>query len=211
MAKDDVYKTITKPSEGAYSEKRSKFISFAFYVESEEETKEILDDLRSKYYDARHVCYAYLIGHDDIQYRANDDGEPSGTAGRPILGQIRSFELTNVLIAVVRYFGGIKLGTGGLIVAYKAAAADALSNAMIVSRTIDEVLSFKFEYPFMNDVMRIIKDMDAAVLEQDFYLDCKMTIQIRRSEMGVLRDRISKVQSVELSDEKAAESTVENS
>ena len=209
MTKDDVYKTITKPSEGSYSEKRSKFISFAYYVETEEETKDILDEIRNKYYDARHVCYAYLIGCDEIQYRANDDGEPSGTAGRPILGQIRSFELTNVLIVVVRYFGGIKLGTGGLIVAYKAAAANALEQADIVTRTVDEQIRFKFEYPFMNDVMRVVKDMEADVLDQTFYLDCDMTVRIRRSEMPILRERISQIQTIEWVDEEV-ESEVEN-
>ncbi len=201
MAKDDVYKTIVKPTEGTYSEKRSKFTSFAYPVESEEQVKELLEEIRNKYYDARHVCYAYRIGHDQVQYRANDDGEPSGTAGRPILGQIRSFELTNVLVAVVRYFGGIKLGTGGLIVAYKAAAAAALEQAEVVSCTVDETLSFRFEYPFMNDVMRIVKEMDAEVKEQTFYLDCQMTLSIRRSEMETLADRIRRVQSVQIEGE----------
>lgn len=205
MIEDDVFKTITEPSEGAYNEKRSKFISFAIPVETEEEVKEHLDEIRKKYYDARHVCWAYRLGHDDKRYRANDDGEPSGTAGRPILGQIRSFELTNVFIAVIRYFGGIKLGTGGLIVAYKAAAADALEQAHIIEKTVDETISFDFEYPFMNDVMRIVKDMEPDIIEQKFEMSCNMTLRIRRSMMEQLRDRLNKVQSVVLEEDEVSE------
>lgn len=210
MIQDDVFKTIAQSSEGAYSEKRSKFISFAMPVESEEEAKEYLEEIRKKYYDARHVCWAYLIGSDEIKYRANDDGEPSGTAGRPILGQIRSFELTNVFIAVVRYFGGIKLGTGGLVVAYKAAAADALDHAEIIEKTIDEEVTFDFEYPFMNDVMRIIKDIEPQIVDQTFEMACNMRLRIRRSKMEELRDRLSKVQTVVFADEAAETKKEEN-
>lgn len=179
-------------------------------VESEEEAKEYLEEIRKKYYDARHVCWAYLIGSDEIKYRANDDGEPSGTAGRPILGQIRSFELTNVFIAVVRYFGGIKLGTGGLVVAYKAAAADALDHAEIIEKTIDEEVTFDFEYPFMNDVMRIIKDIEPQIVDQTFEMACNMCLRIRRSKMEELRDRLSKVQTVVFADEAAEIEKEEN-
>ena len=201
IVEDDIYKTIEETYEGAFSEKRSKFVSIAIPVNSEDEVKEHLDELRKKYYDARHVCWAYHIGTDDVKFRANDDGEPSGTAGRPILGQIRSFELTDILIAVVRYFGGIKLGTGGLIVAYKAAAADVLEQAVIVEKTIDESLTFTFEYPFMNEVMRIVKEMEPTILAQNFEMSCEMTLQIRRSQIELLRNRLSKVQSLLFVDE----------
>ena len=201
IVEDDMYKTIEETYEGAFSEKRSKFVSIAIPVNSEDEVKEHLYELRKKYYDARHVCWAYHIGTDDVKFRANDDGEPSGTAGRPILGQIRSFELTDILIAVVRYFGGIKLGTGGLIIAYKAAAADVLEQAVIVEKTIDESLTFTFEYPFMNEVMRIVKEMEPTILAQNFEMSCEMTLQIRRSQIELLRNRLSKVQSLLFVDE----------
>lgn len=200
MEQEDIYKTLQEVSEGLYAEKRSKFVSIAYPVETEEQVKEYLDELRKKYYDARHICWAYHLGYDDVKFRANDDGEPSGTAGRPILGQIRSFELTNVFVAVVRYFGGIKLGTGGLIVAYKAAAAEALSNAQIVEKTIDESICFTFEYPFLNDVMRIIKEMDPNIIAQKFEISCDMTLSIRRSQMETLRSRLEKVQSLVVRD-----------
>ncbi len=202
MVQDDVYKTITAPAEGGtYTEKRSKFLSFAYPVQTKEEVKEIVDELKKKFYDSRHVCYAYMLGFDGTDYRANDDGEPSSTAGRPILGQIRSNELTNVLVVVVRYFGGIELGTGGLIVAYKAAAAEALAVADIVERTIDEDIHIKFEYPFLNDVMRFVKEMEPEILKQDFYLDCKMTLRIRKSSIEPLKEKLSKVETLEFIDE----------
>ncbi|WP_025069604.1 IMPACT family protein [Bacteroides propionicifaciens] len=198
---DDIYKTIEETYEGSFSEKRSKFVSLAIPVNSEEEVKSHLDELRKIYYDARHICWAYHIGTDEVKFRANDDGEPSGTAGRPILGQIRSFELTDILIAVVRYFGGIKLGTGGLVVAYKAAAANALEQAVIVEKTINETVSITFEYPFMNEVMRIVKEMEPTILSQNFEMSCAMTLQIRRSQIELLRNRLSKVQSLLFVDE----------
>lgn len=201
IVEDDIYKTIEETYEGSFSEKRSKFVSLAIPVNSEEEVKSHLDELRKIYYDARHVCWAYHIGTDQVKFRANDDGEPSGTAGRPILGQIRSFELTDILIAVVRYFGGIKLGTGGLVVAYKAAAANALEQATIVEKTINEVVSITFEYPFMNEVMRIVKEMEPTILNQNFEMSCAMTLQIRRSQIELLRNRLSKVQSLLFVDE----------
>lgn len=196
MVNDDVFKTIVAPSEGTYSEKRSKFLSFAYPVQTKEEVKELIDELRKQYYDSRHVCYAYMLGFDGTDFRANDDGEPSSTAGRPILGQIRSNELTNVLVAVVRYFGGIELGTGGLIVAYKAAAAEALAAAEIVEKTIDEEVYIGFEYPFMNDVMRVVKEDEPQILEQDFYLDCKMKLRIRKSMIEALKEKLSKVETL---------------
>lgn len=196
MVNDDVFKTIVAPSEGTYSEKRSKFLSFAYPVQTKEEVKELIDELRKQYYDSRHVCYAYMLGFDGTDFRANDDGEPSSTAGRPILGQIRSNELTNVLVVVVRYFGGIELGTGGLIVAYKAAAAEALAAAEIVEKTIDEEVYIGFEYPFMNDVMRVVKEDEPQILEQDFYLDCKMKLRIRKSMIEALKEKLSKVETL---------------
>ena len=203
IVENDIYKTIEETYEGSFSEKRSKFVSLAIPVNSEEEVKSHLDELRKIYYDARHICWAYHIGTDEVKFRANDDGEPSGTAGRPILGQIRSFELTDILIAVVRYFGGIKLGTGGLVVAYKAAAANALEQAVIVEKTINETVSITFEYPFMNEVMRIVKEMEPTILSQNFEMSCAMTLQIRRSQIELLRNRLSKVQSLLFVDEHA--------
>lgn len=193
---EDVYKTIDEPSEGMYSEKRSKFLAFALPVKSVEEVKEYLDAWQKKYYDARHVCYAYMLGHKREEFRANDNGEPSGTAGRPILGQINSNELTDILVIVVRYFGGIKLGTSGLIVAYKAAAAEALAAATFVEKTVDEEVEILFEYPFMNDVMRIVKEENPDILEQEFEMDCRMKLSIRQTAMPRMRERLEKVESL---------------
>src|SRR5574344_2326084 len=155
---DDTYKTIFDSAPPIYTEKRSKFIAIAFPVTTREEIKEIIDVYQKKYYDARHLCYAYMLGHERKDFRANDNGEPSGTAGKPILGQINSNELTNILIIVVRYFGGIKLGTSGLIVAYKAAAAEAIAAATILEKTVDDEVTVLFDYPLINDVMRIVKE-----------------------------------------------------
>ncbi len=166
MMQDDTYKTLTDIAEGIYTEKRSKFIAIAIPVRTLDEIKEHLEVYQKKYYDARHVCYAYMLGHERKDFRANDNGEPSGTAGRPILGQINSNGLTDILIIVVRYFGGIKLGTSGLIVAYKAAAAEAIAAANIVEKTVDDDIIVAFEYPFMNDIMRIVKEEEPAILEQ---------------------------------------------
>ena len=181
MTQEDTYKTITDIAEGIYTEKRSKFIAIAIPVRTLEEIKLHLETYQKKYYDARHVCYAYMLGHERLNFRANDNGEPSGTAGKPILGQINSNELTDILIIVVRYFGGIKLGTSGLIVAYKAAAAEAITNANIIEKTVDDDIYFAFEYPFMNDVMRIVKEEEPEILEQAYDMDCLMKLRIRRS------------------------------
>ena len=195
---DDTYKTITASVEGIYTEKRSKFIAIALPVTTLEQVKEHLDRLQKQYYDARHVCYAYMLGPERTNFRANDNGEPSGTAGKPILGQINSNELTDILIVVVRYFGGIKLGTSGLIVAYKAAAAEALASAEVVTRTVDEVVRFSFEYPMMNEVMRVVKEMEPRILEQGYDQDCLMALQIRRSRMETLRQRLLKVDTLRI-------------
>ncbi len=192
----DTYRTIKAASEGAYSEKRSKFLAFAMPVRSVEEVKQIVAEYQKKYYDARHVCYAYMLGAERKEFRANDNGEPSGTAGKPILGQINSNELTDILIVVVRYFGGVKLGTSGLIVAYRLAAAEAIAAAEIVEKTVDEDVTFHFEYPFMNDVMRIVKEEEPQIVVQDFDNDCTMTLRIRKDSMPRLKARLEKVPSL---------------
>lgn len=198
MIKEDTYKTITDTVEGIYTEKRSKFIAIAIPVRTIEEIKGHLETCQKKYYDARHVCYAYMLGHERKDFRANDNGEPSGTAGKPILGQINSNELTDILIVVVRYFGGIKLGTSGLIVAYKAAAAEAISNASIIEKTVDEDITVAFEYPFMNDIMRIVKEEGPVILEQSYDMDCMMKLRIRQSLILKLRTRLEKVETARI-------------
>lgn len=192
----DSYKTISSLAEGTYTEKRSKFLAFAMPVTTVDEVKQYVAEYSKRYYDARHCCYAYMLGHERLDFRANDNGEPSGTAGKPILGQINSNELTNILIIVVRYFGGIKLGTSGLIVAYKAAAAEALANAEVIERTVDEDVSFIFEYPFMNDVMRIVKEEEPQIVTQGYDMDCTMTLRIRKDSMPKLRARLEKVETL---------------
>ena len=195
---DDTYRTIRDLSEGYYTEKRSRFLSFALPVRTPDEVKTLIDAYRKKYYDARHVCWAYMLGPDRITFRANDDGEPSSTAGKPILGQINSNNLTDILIIVVRYFGGIELGTSGLIVAYRTAAAEAIAAARIEERTIDETITITFEYPHLNSVMRIVKEDKPEVLTQSFELTCEMTLRIRQSRMDTLKSRLLKVDSLRI-------------
>lgn len=195
---EDVYRTIAAPAEGIYTEKRSKFIAIALPVRTVDEVKALLEEYQKKYYNARHVCYAYMLGPQRKDFRANDNGEPSGTAGKPILGQINSNELTDILIIVVRYFGGIKLGTSGLIVAYKAAASEALAAAEVVEKTVDECIRFWFEYPFMNDVMRVVKEEGPEIVEQDYDMDCRMTLRIRSSLMPRLQARLEKVETLRI-------------
>ncbi len=187
----DEFKTISATSEGYYTEKRSKFLAFAHPVETVDQIKDILSSYRKKYYDARHVCYAYMLGAERTEFRANDDGEPSSTAGKPILGQINSNELTDILIVVVRYYGGVNLGTSGLIVAYREAAADALNHATIVTRQVEEVVKYSFAYPQMNDVMRIVKDMNPRILSQTYDNTCEIVLSIRKSEADQLRSRLA--------------------
>ena len=189
----DSYKTVKSLSEGTYTERRSKFLAFAMPVTTAEEVKQIVADYQKRFYDARHVCYAYMLGHERLNFRANDNGEPSGTAGKPILGQINSNELTDILIIVVRYFGGVKLGTSGLIVAYRTAAAEAIAAAEVVEKTVDESVSILFEYPFMNDVMRIVKEEAPAIVSQGYDSDCSMTLRIRKDSMSRLRSRLEKI------------------
>lgn len=189
----DEYKTISGTSEGYYTEKRSKFLAFAHHVETVDEVKDIVAGYRKKYYDARHVCYAYMLGAERLEFRANDDGEPSSTAGKPILGQINSNELTNILIVVVRYYGGVNLGTSGLIVAYREAAADALAHATIETRQVEEIVKYSFAYPQMNDVMRIVKDMNPRIVSQTYDNTCEIVLSIRKSEAEQLKSKLAKL------------------
>lgn len=190
----DEYKTITnKIGEGTYSEKRSKFLAFSHHVETLDEVKEIVASYRKKYYDARHVCYAYMLGVERTEFRANDDGEPSSTAGKPILGQINSNELTDILIIVVRYYGGVNLGTGGLIVAYKAAAALAIEDSVQEIRQVEELVKYDFPYVMMNDVMRVVKEMQPRIVSQEYDNTCSITLSIRKSEAETLRGRLKKL------------------
>lgn len=189
----DEYKTIQATSEGYYTEKRSKFLAFAHHVETVDEIKEILSGYRKKYYDARHVCYAYMLGAARTEFRANDDGEPSSTAGKPILGQINSNELTDILIVVVRYYGGVNLGTSGLIVAYREAASDAIAHAKVVIRQVEEEIVWQFSYPQMNDVMRIVKEMQPRIISQSFDNTCEIRLRIRQSEAEALRSKLQKL------------------
>lgn len=194
MEQKDEFLTITDtPAEGFYSEKRSKFLAFAFHVTSEEEVKQYVAEFRKKYYDARHVCWAYMLGADRTDFRANDDGEPSSTAGKPILGQINKNELTDILIIVVRYYGGVNLGTSGLIVAYRTAAAEAIANAEIVSQFVEEEVVFDFPYIMMNDVMKIIKDMSPRIISQIYDNTCEMKLSIRKSEAPMLKAKFDKL------------------
>jgi len=191
----DKYKTIKEKAigEGYYSEKRSKFLAFAHHVDSVDEALELVKEYRKKYYDARHCCYAYRVGFDGTEFRANDDGEPSSTAGKPILGQIDSNGLTNTFICVIRYYGGINLGTGGLIVAYREAAADALANSEIEEKFIEEEVTYSFSYPMMNAVMCIIKDMNPRIINQVFDNTCEVTLSIRKGKADELRTRLKKL------------------
>jgi len=189
----DEYKTITGTSEGYYTEKRSKFLAFAHHVETTDEVKTIIAQYRKKYFDARHVCYAYMLGPARTEFRANDDGEPSSTAGKPILGQINSNELTDILIVVVRYYGGVNLGTSGLIVAYREAASDAIAHARVEQRQVEEDIVYTFSYPQMNDVMRIVKDMQPRIVSQTFDNTCEIRLRIRQSEAEQLRQRLNKL------------------
>ena len=194
----DSYKTISKPIEGYITEQRSKFISYAIPVKTPEEVKEQVDAFRKQYYDARHVCWAYMLGHERINFRSNDDGEPSSTAGKPILGVINSNELTDILIVVIRYFGGVKLGTSGLIVAYRAAAQDAVDNAEITEKTVDEDITVIFEYPFLNGIMKIVKEDNPQIISQQFDMDCEMTLRIRKGEAEKLKARLLKVETTRI-------------
>ena len=189
----DSYKTLDETiiGEGYYTEKRSKFLAYAHHVETVDQAKSIIAGYRKKYYDARHCCFAYVLGPNGEEFRANDDGEPSSTAGKPIMGQITSHELTNILICVIRYYGGVNLGTGGLIVAYRTAASDAIDHSKIVTRLVEEQVVFRFTYPMMNGVMGIVKDMQPKIISQTFDNDCEIVLSIRKSQAEELRNRLN--------------------
>ncbi len=189
----DTYKTIAQKSEGTYTEKRSKFLAFAHPVETLDQIKELIEGYKKKYYDARHVCYAYMLGADRTIFRANDDGEPSSTAGKPILGQINSKELTNILVVVIRYFGGVKLGTSGLIVAYKEATIAALSTANVIEKQVEELISYTFPYVMMNSVMKVVKELNPKIVSQTYEQTCQITLSIRRSMAPILQERLNKL------------------
>ncbi|MDX9846094.1 MAG: YigZ family protein [Tenuifilaceae bacterium] len=195
MEQTDTYLTIAGKSEGLYKEKGSKFIALAFPIQSEEEIKTILVDLRKQYHDARHHCYAYILGFKSESWRANDDGEPSSTAGKPIHGQLLSRNLTNTLVVVIRYFGGTKLGVSGLINAYKTAASESLDAATIVEKTVNDIYKISFAYPATNEVMRLIKDEDLFVINQVFDTSCSVTIGIRQSKLTLVLDKVDKIDS----------------
>src|SRR6056297_10298 len=194
----DEYLTISKPAEGLFKDRGSKFLGFAFPVSTEEEVKENLEKIRNQYHDARHHCYAYLLGIEKENYRTNDDGEPSSTAGKPILGQIRSFNLTNVLIIVIRYFGGTKLGVGGLINAYKTAAEEALKNAKIIKKTLHDIYELKFDYPQMNEIMRIMKEENIEQIDQRFELACSITLALRKAEVDKVLSKFDRVENLNI-------------
>ncbi len=189
---EDSYLTIAAPIEAALRERSSKFLAFIYPVQAEEQIREILDTLRKKYYDATHHCYAWRLGAKGESFRSNDDGEPSGTAGKPILGQLLSHELTDCLIVVVRYFGGTKLGVPGLIAAYKESAAEAIAAAEIVERTVDRLIPVDFPYLVMNDIMRVVKEMQPQILKQEFDNLCTMHFSIRESRADLLTEKLRK-------------------
>ena len=193
MTAEDTYKTIAEPSEGIYTEKRSKFIAIALPVRTLDEIKAHLETYQKKYYDARHCCYAYVLGSDRADFRANDDGEPSSTAGKPILGQLNRLELTDVLVVVIRYYGGVNLGTGGLIVAYRTATEDALSKAVIEEKFVKERITYRFTYPMINAVMRVVKETGARIVSQSFDNDCEIVLSIRQSLAEGLQARLDKL------------------
>lgn len=195
--KSDEYKTITSYSDGFFKDRGSKFFAHAYPVTSEEEIKDILRELRKKYHDARHHCYAYRLGADKLIYRANDDGEPSSSAGKPILGQIQSYDLTDILIVVIRYFGGTLLGVPGLINANRSAARDAIENGKIKIKTIGDIIQLKFDYLEMNNVMRIIKEDQLKIVHQEYDLECLIHLRVRRLHTSRLIDKLNKVEKAE--------------
>lgn len=195
---DDTFLTIERPSQGLYKDKGSKFIALAYPVETEEQISEILASVKKEYYDARHHCYAWMLGQSREHFRINDDGEPSGTAGKPIHGQLLSTGLTNVLVVVVRYFGGIKLGVRGLIDAYKGATADALQNAEIITKIILEQYQIDFDYLSMNEVMKILKDHDLPQASHQFDLRCRLRFSVRQSLSEQVREAFEKIEDLKI-------------
>ena len=198
MKQRDTYLTIANESKGLFKDKGSKFISFAFPVSSVEDTQRIIKGLKKEYHDARHHCYAYMLGSGYSEFRANDDGEPSGTAGKPILGQIRSYDLTNIMIVVIRYFGGTLLGVGGLINAYKNASVEAIENNEIIEKLIEDKVSVSFEYPNMNNVMQILKQFDLKPSSQKFEIDCNIIIDVRKTVTEQIVSALDKIYGVDV-------------
>ena len=198
MNPSDEYRSIAAPAEGLFKDNGSRFIALAYPVESEESVKEIVAGLRKEYHDARHHCYAYRIGHDGAVFRSSDDGEPSGSAGRPILGQIDSAGLSDILVVVVRYFGGIKLGIPGLIRAYKSSTADALANATVVEKTAGTMYRISFDYLSMNAVQKVLKDMNLPQSSQEFSHSCSLVTRVRLTEDDSFRQRLQGVAEIEL-------------
>ncbi len=190
---DDAYLTINSTGKGYYTEKRSKFYAFAHHVETVDDCKALINEYRKKYFDARHCCYAYMLGPERQEWRANDDGEASSTGGKPIMGQINSHELTDILVCVIRYYGGVNLGTSGLIEAYRTAAASAIEDADIIECFQKEEVKFHFTYPMMNGVMRIVKEMNPAIVSQSFDNDCDITLSIRASQAELLKSKLEKL------------------
>lgn len=192
----DEYKTVTSEiAEGFYSEKRSKFYAFVHHVTSEDEIKAIIAGYHKSHYDARHICYAYVLGSDKTRFRANDDGEPSSTAGKPILGQIIKNDLTDILVIVIRYYGGVNLGTSGLIVAYRTAAADAISRVTVVTRQMEESVKFKFPYELTNSVMKVVKELSPRILSNDYNDNiCDMVFSIRKSQAEILKKKLKQIE-----------------
>jgi len=197
---EDTYKTILAPSEGLFKDKGSKFIAYAFPVYSENEIKEIIQTIKKEHYSARHHCYAWRLGHEKLHFRANDDGEPSSTAGKPILGQIQSFDLTNILIVVVRYFGGILLGASGLINAYRNAAFDAITNAEIVEKIVEKLYLVEFDYGVMNEVMKVFKDEKLPQINPLFDLRCSISTTVRLTDSERVEGILSKIEGLKINE-----------
>jgi uncharacterized YigZ family protein len=195
---EDIYYTINEPSEGLFKDRGSRFIALAYPVTSEKEIKEIQAMLRKKYHDARHHCYAYRLGYDKSVYRVNDDGEPSGTAGKPIFGQIQSKDLTNIFVVVVRYFGGTLLGVSGLIRAYRSAAANAIDHAQIIQKTVMDLYEISFEYSAMNDVMKLMKDHSLQQIDQQFDLNCRLSFAVRKNDAVNVYDKLRKIEGLQI-------------
>ena len=195
---DDTFKTLKENTEGLFKDKGSKFFAYGYPISKEEQVKDLVQQLKKEHHSARHHCYAFKIGIENVQFRANDDGEPSGTAGKPILGQIESNDLTNILIVVVRYFGGILLGTGGLINAYRNAAADCIANAKIDTRIIENELSVSFSYEQLNTAMRVVKEEDLRVVEQNFLESCEMKIAVKQSQYESVFNKFDSIYGIEV-------------
>lgn len=202
MLFEDTYKQIQKPTEGFFKDKGSKFIAHSFLVKNEDEIKDHLQELRKKYYDARHHCYAWILNPDKSAYRINDDGEPGGSAGRPIYGQLQSYDLTNILVVVIRYFGGTKLGIPGLINAYKTATKEALNEAEIKEFHVKDVYEVHFQYPDMNVVMNILKEEELEQFDQDFGIDCKLKFLVRKRESERIFEKFKSIYTLKIKYEK---------